>query len=173
MRKEKKEEKKQIDTKISNEEFEKCIDQIFTYMKEKLLKKNKAYGSASFEGGRMAVIGNAFRQRDKSNRQMYLIKTLIEEGKSDKPFGESLWDTICDQFGYATIGLSLLMILEEQGDDFKEFFLKEYSASEWMNAFRESNKKFYDHGELKDNEVSVPKEDFPFGFDPEKESKEE
>lgn len=114
------ENKKEIDTKISNEEFEKYIDKIFAYMKEKLLEKNRVYGSASFEGGRMAVIGNAFRQRDKSNRQMHLIKTLVEEGKSEKPFGESLWDTICDQFGYSVIGLTLLAILGESGSDFNQ-----------------------------------------------------
>lgn len=114
------EKRKEIDTKISNEEFEKYIDKIFSYMKAKLLEKNRVYGSASFEGGKMAVIGNAFRQRDKSNRQMHLIKTLIESGESEKPFGESLWDTICDQFGYSTIGLTLLAVLEEAGEDFQQ-----------------------------------------------------
>ncbi len=113
MRKEKK-----VDTKITNEEFEKKIDEIFSYMKTKLLEKNKVYGSASFEGGMMAVIGNAFRMRDKSNRQMYLIRKLIEENSKEIPFGESLWDTICDEFGYATIGLTLLVLLGETGSDF-------------------------------------------------------
>ncbi len=113
--------KSEKETKITNEEFEKRIDQIFSYMKAKLLEKNKVYGSASFEGGMMAVIGNAFRMRDKSNRQMYLIRKLIEENSKEIPFGESLWDTICDEFGYATIGLTLLILLEEQGKDFFDF----------------------------------------------------
>lgn len=112
-------ETKEIETKISNEEFEEFIEEIFAYMKQKLLEKNRVYGSASFEGGIMAVIGNAFRQRDKSNRQMHLIKALIETGTEDKPFDESLWDTVSDQFGYATIGLTLLAILGKAGEDFQ------------------------------------------------------
>lgn len=124
------EKRDKVDTKISDEQFEAYIDKIFTYMKEKLLEKNRVYGSASFEGGKMAVIGNAFRQRDKSNRQMHLIKTLIESGASEEPFGESLWDTICDQFGYATIGLTLLAILRQTGEEIFDLDISSVPAQE-------------------------------------------
>ena len=107
---------------MTNEEFEKKLDMICSYMKEILIQKNKSYGGASFEGeGIMPILGNMFRLRDKMNRYENLMTKLVEKGgnadriREDKdlqPFGESLWDTICDIFGYASIGLC---ILDEKG----------------------------------------------------------
>ena len=107
---------------MTNEEFGDKLEQIYDYMKEILLKKNQSYGGASFQGkGIMPILGNMFRMKDKANRYENLLTKMVEKGgntdsiRDDKdlqPFGESIWDTLCDIFGYACIGLC---ILEEKG----------------------------------------------------------
>lgn len=103
---------------MTNEEFSKKLDQIFVYMKDILVKKNASYGGASFQGeGIMPILGNYFRQSDKINRYGNLVSKFVNDkveftSTEANPFGESLWDTICDMFGYACIGLC---ILDEKG----------------------------------------------------------
>lgn len=103
---------------MTNEEFSKKLDQIFVYMKDILVKKNASYGGASFQGeGIMPILGNYFRQSDKINRYGNLVSKFVNDkiaytSTEANPFGESLWDTICDIFGYACIGLC---ILDEKG----------------------------------------------------------
>lgn len=114
---------------MTTEEFSKKLDQVFSYMKTTLEEKNKTYGGASLQGeGIFPILGNYFRQTDKLNRYKYLLTKMLEKGlvsvedfkatKDEKthselnPFEESLWDTVCDIFGYATLGL---IILDQQG----------------------------------------------------------
>lgn len=103
---------------MTTEEFSNKLDQIFAYMKEILVEKNRSYGGASFQGeGLMPVLGNYFRQLDKVNRYGNLVSKLVNDkvdytSSEANPFGESVWDTVCDIFGYACIGLC---ILEEKG----------------------------------------------------------
>ena len=107
---------------MTNKEFGERLDQVYSYMRDILLKKNQSYGGASFQGdGIMPILGNMFRMKDKANRYENLLTKLVEKGgntdfiRDDKdlqPFGESIWDTLCDIFGYACIGLC---ILEEKG----------------------------------------------------------
>jgi hypothetical protein len=101
------------DTNITNEEFRRLLDEkILPHIRNILLEKNKKYKGASFEGGIYALIGNRFRQQDKMNRYKYLIDSYIENGKWDDPFGESIFDTVRDQAGYAIIGLTILTLLD-------------------------------------------------------------
>lgn len=101
------------DTTITNQEFEKILDdKVLPHIRKVLLEKNKKYKGASFEGGIHAIIGNYYRSRDKSNRYKYLIESFIENGKWDDPFGESIFDTVRDQAGYAIIGLTILTLLD-------------------------------------------------------------
>lgn len=103
---------------MTNEEFSNKLDQIFAYMKNILVEKNKSYGGASFQGeGIMPILGNMFRQKDKMNRYEHLVSKIVNEkvdysNSEVNPFGESIWDTVCDMFGYACIGLC---ILDEKG----------------------------------------------------------
>ena len=103
---------------MTTEEFGNKLDQIFSYMKEILVEKNRSYGGASFQGeGLMPVLGNVFRQKDKMSRYENLVSKLVNEkidytSSEVNPFGESIWDTVCDIFGYACIGLC---ILDERG----------------------------------------------------------
>ena len=103
---------------MTTEEFSRKLDQIFSYMKDILVEKNRSYGGASFQGeGLMPVLGNVFRQKDKMNRYEHLVSKLVNEkidytSTEANPFGESIWDTVCDIFGYACIGLC---ILDERG----------------------------------------------------------
>lgn len=107
---------------MTTEEFSVKLDQIFFLMKKILVEKNQSYGGASFQGeGIMPILGNMFRMKDKANRYENLLTKLVEKGgntdsiKNDKdlqPFGESIWDTLCDIFGYSCIGLC---ILDEKG----------------------------------------------------------
>lgn len=116
--------KKNVDTKVSQQELSEFLDEawediqlrlpeMWEDLKKTLLEKNEKYKGASFEGGAYALIGNMFRQQDKMNRYRYLIETAIEEGEVPEAFGESIYDTIQDQAGYALIGLALCKKLEE------------------------------------------------------------
>ena len=125
-----------MDTKITNEEFEDKIDEIFGYMKKVLLEKNKSYGSASFEGGKMALIGNMFRQKDKMNRYWNLMDQYINGGTMDAPFGESVWDTVCDIFGYSTIGLTILTLLGMEGENYEKFLISQGVKKEVSEQYK-------------------------------------
>ena len=117
---------------MENEEFSRKLDEIFGYMKQVLVEKNKSYGGSAFEGEDiLPILGNYFRLTDKLNRYKHLLLNLMKKGatidslKSDKelnPFGESLWDTVCDILGYASIGLAILDSkgLGKLSDDSKE-----------------------------------------------------
>lgn len=94
-----------IDTNVSQEEFECYLDKIFDSMKTLLIKKNRSYGGASFQGGKMALIGNSVRLQDKENRYLHLIKNMIDTGDTGDEFGESVMDTLKDMFGYSCIGI--------------------------------------------------------------------
>ena len=96
---------KDVDTNITQEELEEYLDKIFVYMKDLLLKKNRSYRGASFQGGKMALIGNSVRLQDKENRYLHLIENMIDTGEVRKEFGESIIDTQRDIFGYACIGM--------------------------------------------------------------------
>lgn len=90
---------------MTQEEFVYGLDGICDYMKKILVEKNKSYGSASFDGTpEFAITGNYHRQFDKICRYKNLISKMIE-GNAPEAVGESLWDTLCDIWGYATIGL--------------------------------------------------------------------
>lgn len=103
---------------MSNEEFTVKLEEIYAYMKGILSEKNKSYGGSAFEGeGIFPVMGNYVRLTDKMNRYKSLLMKLMEKGgdisKLSKdteflPFNESLWDTVCDILGYASIGLVIL-----------------------------------------------------------------
>jgi len=64
-----------------------------------LIKKNKDYGSASFDLG---LTGNMVHLWDKIKR----YRTLVE--KKSEPAFESIEDTLKDIIGYAIIGLHIL-----------------------------------------------------------------
>lgn len=64
-----------------------------------LIKKNKDYGSASFDLG---LTGNMVHLWDKIKR----YRTLVE--KKSEPSFESIEDTLKDIIGYAIIGLHIL-----------------------------------------------------------------
>lgn len=81
----------------------KSIKTITDDLTEILLKKNKDYGSASFDLG---LNGNMVHLWDKVKR----YKTLIENYEKAPNF-EGLEDTLKDIIGYAIIGLHIL------GDD--------------------------------------------------------
>lgn len=103
---------------MTTEEFSVKLDQIFSYMKKILVEKNRSYGGASFQGeGVMPILGNMFRQKDKMNRYENLVSKFVNDkidpnSSEANPFGESIWDTVCDIFGYSCIGLC---ILDEKG----------------------------------------------------------
>ena len=120
---------------MTNEEFSKKLDQIFVYMKDILVKKNASYGGASFQGeGIMPILGNMFRQKDKMNRYENLVSKFVNDkieftSSEVNPFGESIWDTVCDIFGYACIGLCILDEkgmgkLPKNGEDINQFQLE-------------------------------------------------
>lgn len=134
---------------MTNEEFSKKLDQIFGYMKEILVKKNASYGGASFQGeGLMPVLGNYFRQLDKINRYGNLVSKLVNDkieytSTEANPFGESIWDTVCDIFGYACIGLC---ILDEKGmgklpDNKKTIDIRSLEADYWIKVASEKMKE--------------------------------
>jgi hypothetical protein len=103
---------------ISTEEFEKFIDEIFDEMKKILIEKNKSYGSASFEGENLAILGNYFRLSDKINRYRKLMQNYISSGAIGSEIGETVQDTVRDIFGYATIGLTILKLMNEEVESF-------------------------------------------------------
>jgi hypothetical protein len=117
---------------ITTEEFEKYIDEIFSEMKKILIEKNRSYGSASFEGDNLAILGNYFRLTDKINRYKKLMQNYISSGALGSEIGETVQDTVRDIFGYATIGLTILELMNEQEESFpgenlrKEGFDLEY-----------------------------------------------
>lgn len=85
---------------ITQEEFEEESKKILEGMAALLAKKNKDYGSASFQSG---VIGNSVRLDDKFMRLKNMINKIVDD-PNYKPNFESLGDTYDDIIGYATIG---------------------------------------------------------------------
>lgn len=126
---------------MNNEEFKKKLQEVMSYMEDILVKKNASYGSASFQGeGIMPLLGNMFRLRDKMNRYENLmtkcVNTKVDFSSSEQnPFGESVWDTVCDMWGYASIGLIILDSLgmgklpKESEDLVTDFFYDQYKKS--------------------------------------------
>jgi hypothetical protein len=96
---------------ISPEEYRKFITSLLNnHLIPFYYEKNKQYGGASLDGGRMALVGNMVRQTDKMKRYQKLIETWLGSGlNSDPPeaLGESIYDTISDQLGYALLGLTI------------------------------------------------------------------
>lgn len=96
---------------ITPEEFFDFIQGMSDEILPFLYEKNKKYKGASFQNGIRALIGNMFRQEDKNLRFKHLVFDWIDRGANssdfDEPFGESIWDTIRDQLGYAYIGLTI------------------------------------------------------------------
>jgi len=129
-------------------DFAKKVEEVYEYMSEILIKKNESYGSASLQGGKMAIIGNMFRQKDKMNRYQNLITQLVESGEMDIPFEESIWDTICDIWGYATLGL---IIAEREG--FGSFTKEDTIDNLHLNCYPKP--------------VTLDDQVNPYGFDPE------
>ena len=133
---------------MTTDEFSKKLDQIFVYMKDILVKKNASYGGASFQGeGMMPILGNYFRQLDKVNRYGNLVSKFVNDkveytSTEANPFGESLWDTICDIFGYACIGLS---ILSEKGmGKLPEDNIEDLEVSYWASAAKSEKTNIQD-----------------------------
>lgn len=81
------------------------VDKIFINVREILVKKNKNYGSASFDLG---VKGNVVHLWDKVSR----YKSMCFDGNNND--FESVEDTLKDIIGYAVIGLIIL------GDEHKK-----------------------------------------------------
>jgi len=104
--------KNMIETpEIAPKEFFDFIQGVSDEILPFLYEKNKKYKGASFQNGIRALIGNCYRQEDKMLRFKHLIFDWIDKGATgsefDEPFGESVWDTIRDQLGYAYIGLTI------------------------------------------------------------------
>lgn len=78
------------------------IEEIFTEVRNILLKKNADYGGASFDLG---INGNMVHIWDKARR----FRSLVEkQTKGEKANFESLEDTLRDIIGYAVIGIHIL-----------------------------------------------------------------
>lgn len=128
--------------------FEEKLDQIFVYMKQILVEKNKSYGGESFYGeGIFPILGNCVRLRDKVSRYTNLVSKFVNDkveytSTEANPFGESLWDTICDIFGYACIGLS---ILSEKGmGKLPENNIEDLEVSYWASAVKSEKTNIQD-----------------------------
>jgi len=97
--------------KLTPEEFRLFISNLMNYkMIPFLYEKNKKYGGSSLEGGKSALVGNMFRQKDKFQRLENLVNGWMKNGldtEIDAPFGESIYDTISDQLGYALLGMTV------------------------------------------------------------------
>lgn len=95
------------------QDFGKRLTDIYHDMTDLLIKKNASYGGSVFQGeGIMPLVGNMIRLGDKMRRYEHLVTKLVTEGTADAPFNESVYDTVMDILGYATLGL---MILENLG----------------------------------------------------------
>ena len=134
---------------MTTEEFSVKLDQIFFYMKMILEEKNQSYGGASFQGkGIMPILGNMFRMKDKANRYENLLTKMVEKGgnadflRDDKdlqPFGESIWDTLCDIFGYSCIGLC---ILDEKGiGELPEENIEDLEVNYWAKVSSQKSRE--------------------------------
>lgn len=95
------------------QDFEKRLTGIYSDMKDLLIRKNASYGGSVFQGeGIMPLVGNMIRLGDKMRRYEHLVTKLVTEGTADAPFNESIYDTVMDILGYATLGLMILENLE-------------------------------------------------------------
>lgn len=98
------------------EDLERRLPELWEEFKEMLIQKNIRYGSSAFDGGSYALVGNMIRQSDKMKRYQHLVEHMIEEGEFPESFGESVFDTIQDQAGYALIGMVLCEKLGVRND---------------------------------------------------------
>lgn len=120
-----------------------------------LYEKNKKYKGASFQDGLMALVGNVFRQSDKMERYKSIVFDWInskDKGDMDSPFGESVFDTISDQLGYALIGITICAMNRIGPISFEEFC--ENGEKEISTEFDHPDEVFYETREYP-----------PFGFD--------
>ena len=84
-------------------DFEKQLDEIYSQIKEVLIKKNSDYGNASLSTGddQWNLIGNQIRLYDKVNRYKSLLRNMLEGKESNF---EGIEDTIMDIIGYGFLG---------------------------------------------------------------------
>ena len=126
---------------ISPEEFKEFITNLMN--KEIipfLYEKNKKYKGASFQNGVLALVGNLFRQEDKLLRYKHLVFTWLETGMNefDEPFGESIWDTIRDQLGYALIAMTIASLYDIGPYKFKDFSQPMSQDEVWKKVLQNS-----------------------------------
>lgn len=99
-------------------EFRERVEKIYDEMAGLLESKNASYGGSVFKGeGLIPVVGNMIRLGDKMRRYENLVSKFVNDkilyaSSEANPFGESIYDTVRDILGYATLGL---MILEDKG----------------------------------------------------------
>lgn len=88
------------EAQLDSDKIKKLTDEVT----DMLLKKNKDYGSASFDLG---LNGNMVHIWDKAKRYRTLVeKQILQQGEI--PNFESISDTLKDIIGYAIIGLIIL-----------------------------------------------------------------
>jgi hypothetical protein len=110
--------------------FEERLDKILGQVRSVLIKKNRSYGSSSFVDGKYSLIGNYFRQADKINRHRHITFKMIDEGTDAAPFGETIFETLRDEAGYALIGMIICDLMGLAPVDDHEDYTTSVESSE-------------------------------------------
>jgi len=111
------------ETKITPDIYNKFLVGLMDELIPFYVEKNKSYGNSGFRGDLfMSVIGNWARQSEKVLRLERMIKSYSEnKGELDKPFGESIYDTMSDILGYAVQGMAIAALYDPSSKNFWEY----------------------------------------------------